>query len=123
MITADELQAMVDGCPPAGKDYAECIQSLARKVIAAEKLVDALREVAGITERKKNCFPPDWRDQIAACPQCQRYKGHPIQNGICDDHRKPIYAQENHDRHETKILGYRARDIARDALAAWEAAQ
>lgn len=81
-----------------------------------ERLKAALREIADITERKKNCYPPDWREQIAACPECQRYKDHPIQRGICDDHRRPIYAQEEHDAHETKVLGYRAQDIARAAL-------
>lgn len=82
-------------------------------------LVTALQEIAGITERKKNCYPDNWHEQIAACPECQRYKDHPIQRGICDTHRKPIYAQEAHDRHETSILGYRAQQIARDALNAW----
>lgn len=81
-----------------------------------KELVGALDEIANIKERKKDCYPPDWRKQIAACPECQRYKGHPIQQGICDEHRKPIYAQEDHDRHETKILGYRSMDIARVAL-------
>lgn len=81
-----------------------------------KELVAALDEIANIKERKKDCYPPDWRKQIAACPECQRYKGHPIQQGICDEHRKPIYAQEDHDRHETKILGYRSMDIARAAL-------
>ena len=88
--------------------------SLAAALLVAEK---ALREVADIHERKKNLYPPDWREQIAACSECQRYKDHPIQCGICDDHRKPIYAQEDHDRHETTILGYRAKDIARAALS------
>lgn len=88
-----------------------------------DELLKGLREIAAITERKENKFPSDWRDQIASCPECQRYKGHPIQNGICDQHRKPIYAQDDHDRRETKILGYRAKDIALAALAAWEAAQ
>jgi len=81
------------------------------------RLRAALDEIANITERKKSFFPVDWRDQIAACPECLRYKGHPIQNGICDEHRRPIYAQEEHDRHETKVLGYRAQAIARAALA------
>ena len=83
-------------------------------LLVAEK---ALLEVADIHERKKNLYPPDWREQIAACSECQRYKDHPIQSGICDDHRKPIYAQEDHDRHETTILGYRAKDIARASLS------
>ena len=81
------------------------------------RLRAALEEIADITERKKSFFPVDWQDQIAACSECRRYKGHPIQNGICDEHRRPIYAQEDYDRHETKVLGYRAQDIARAALA------
>lgn len=81
------------------------------------RLTAALSEIANITERRESKYPADWHDQIAACPECRRYKDHPIQGGICDDHRKPIYEQEYHDRHETKILGYRAKDIARGALA------
>ena len=94
--------------------------ALARKVIAAEKLAEAVREIASVKERKKNFYPEDWKEQIAACQECQRYKNHPIQRGICDEHRRPIYAQEDHDRHETKILGYRAMVIAREALSAWD---
>ena len=104
-IWADALDAIDALRAQAAKDKARI-----------ERLEAALREIAGIKEREKNCYPPDWREQIAACPECQRYKDHPIQRGICDDHRKPIYAQEDHNRHETKILGYRAMDIARAAL-------
>ncbi len=103
-----------------GADALDAIDALraqaAKDKARIERLEAALREIAGIKEREKNCYPPDWREQIAACPECQRYKDHPIQRGICDDHRKPIYAQEDHNRHETKILGYRAMDIARAAL-------
>jgi len=81
-----------------------------------ERLRSALTEIAEISERKVSKYPPDWRAQIDACPECQRYKDHPIQRGICDTHRKPIYAQEDHDRHETQILGYRAQSIAKEAL-------
>lgn len=81
-----------------------------------KELVGALGEIADIKERKKDLYPSDWREQIAACPECQRYKNHPIQQGICDTHRRPIYAQQDYDRHETEILGYRAKDIARAAL-------
>lgn len=81
-----------------------------------KEFVGALGEIADIKERKKDLYPSDWREQIAACPECQRYKNHPIQQGICDTHRRPIYAQQDYDRHETEILGYRAKDIARAAL-------
>lgn len=97
--------------------FSDLVAQLTEARAGEDELLKALREIAEITERKENKFPSDWRDQISACPECQRYKDHPIQNGICDQHRKPIYAQEDHDRHETKILGYRAKDIARAALA------
>lgn len=81
------------------------------------ELVEALKQITDLTERPADLFPADWKEQIAACPECQRYKDHPIQRGICDTHRKPIYANEAHNAHETRILGYRAKDIARAAIA------
>jgi len=77
----------------------------------------ALREITELEPRPSTLYPPDWSEQIAACPECQRYKDHPIQRGICDTHRKPIYATERHNKHEIRILGYRAKDIARAALS------
>ena len=105
-----ELTLLRDG------EYGKRLKAGGFTEVPLYRLEAALREIAGIKEREKNCYPPDWREQIAACPECQRYKDHPIQRGICDDHRKPIYAQEDHNRHETKILGYRAMDIASAAL-------
>lgn len=84
---------------------------------AIQTAIKALEEIASLSERPYDKFPADWRDQIAACPECKRYADHPIQRGICDEHRKPLYAREDHDRHETAVLGYRAKSIARDALA------
>ena len=78
----------------------------------------ALREITELEPRPSTLYPADWREQIAACPECQRYKDHPIQRGICDTHRRPIYATERHNEHETSILGYRAKGIARAALSA-----
>lgn len=61
-------------------------------------------------------FPTDWHEQIAACSECQRYKDHPIQQGICNTHRKPLYQREHHDDHQQRTLIYRAQDLAREAL-------
>ena len=80
------------------------------------RLRSALEEIANLKERRESKYPTDWREQIAACRECQKYKDHPIQQGICDTHRQPIYAQWDHDANETKILGYRAISIARAAL-------
>ena len=82
----------------------------------AARLEEALTEIRDLKERLYDKFPTDWREQIAACSECQRYKDHPIQQGICDDHRKPLYARDRHNTHETHILGYRAHAIARAAL-------
>lgn len=61
-------------------------------------------------------FPADWQQQIDNCPDCRRYKGHPIQQGICNVHRQPIWSRERHDNHEQRALIYRAKEIARAAL-------
>jgi hypothetical protein len=106
--------------PPHGCNWIKAGPSLAEALELPEikALVEALNEIGSISPLKKNCYPEDWREQIKACPECQRYANHPVQQGICDDHRKPIYEQADHDRHEEKILGYQASQIARDALAA-----
>lgn len=75
----------------------------------------ALEEIIAL-ERQEFAFPADWQDQINACPECKRYQGHPIQQGICDEHRRPLWDREKHDSHEQKALIYRAKDIAREAL-------
>lgn len=82
---------------------------------AAEPLRAALDQILKL-EPEPFVFPADWQQQIDACPECQRYKDHPIQRGICDMHRKPIYERERHDNHQQRTLIYRAQDIARTAV-------
>lgn len=94
-------------------DAAEEIERL--RAINAE-LLEALTAIRDLKPRAFNGIPADWNEQIAACEDCQRYKGHPIQNGICDTHRQPIWARERHNKHEEAALGYRAMEIAREAL-------
>jgi len=84
------------------------------------RLTSALEAIAGL-EPAPFAFPEDWSEQIAACPECQRYRGHPIQQGICDQHRKPLYQRESHEEFEHKAIGYRAKTIARHALDAVKA--
>lgn len=86
-----------------------------------QTMAGALKEIRDLKERPFDKWPEDWHEQIEACPDCQRYKNHPIQNGICDTHRRPIWAREKHDAHETSALGYRAMAVARDALSAAKA--
>jgi len=76
----------------------------------------ALEEIRDLKPREKE-LPADHWDQIRACPECQRYAGHPVQQGICDAHRRPMWDREKHNAHEESILGYRAMEIARNALA------
>jgi hypothetical protein len=78
--------------------------------------VEALEEIAAI-EPKPFEGGLD-AAAIRACEECKRYEGHPVQLGICDTHRRPIWEREKHDSHEEKALGYRAKSISRDALAA-----
>lgn len=88
-----------------------------RATSSKDGAVEALREIAALKPKPFE-FPADWHEQIASCSECQRYKGHPIQQGICDTHRKPLWARESHNDHEEKCIGYRAKDIADRALAA-----
>ncbi len=101
-----------------GADDAD-ILLLARAYLAllsrSQAVEEALREIRDLKPAEFK-FPEDWRQQIEGCPECQRYKGHPIQQGICDTHRKPLWARDSHDSHEEKALGYRAMRIARAAL-------
>ena len=75
----------------------------------------ALAEIANPTPSEFE-FPADWSEQIAACEICQSYANHPIQRGICDTHRRPLWDRERHDSDEEKRLGWRAKNIANRAL-------
>src|SRR4051812_2250496 len=47
----------------------------------AGRLVEALEKIRDL-EPEPFVFPTDWSEQIEACPECRRYRGHPIQQGI-----------------------------------------
>jgi hypothetical protein len=80
------------------------------------ELRGGLQEIEALEPRPFDGYPDDWQEQIESCPDCQSYKGHPIQQGICDHHRQPIYRSRAHDAHEEKAIGYRAKLIARATL-------
>lgn len=100
-------------------------QQLRERMERAEKqrdeLLTALKAIVAI-EAVPFDFPADWDAQIAGCSECQRYKDHPIQKGICDNHRKPLYARKRHEDDQQATLIYRAKDAARAAIASVEAA-
>jgi len=83
-----------------------------------EALLAALTEIVNL-QPEPYTFPSDWHEQIAACAECKRWQGHPIQQGICDDHRRPLWAREDHDASERRAMGTRMRIIARNALWAF----
>lgn len=85
-----------------------------------DRLLAALKEIADISERPFDDFPADWSEQIKSCAECQKYASHPIQRGICNDHRQPLYRREKHDEYERSILGIRAKSIASAAIAKCE---
>ena len=88
---------------------------MARMRLRVDKAEAALREIESLAP-SEYVFPADWGEQIKACPECLRYKDHPIQQGICDLHRRPLYARESHDAFEAQAIGPRAQRIARAAL-------
>lgn len=96
----------------------------------AAELTEANEEIARLTRALNEIvaldvapfeMPSDWREQIDACSECQGWaKHHPIQRGICDTHRRPLWAREKHEENEVRAIGGRARNIARSALTTTE---
>lgn len=117
-----ERQARMDhGSREAG--YLDQIDKLNSRATEAErKLAEAeevIKEIAAIEPK-----PFDGgldMEAIRACEECRRYEGHPVQHGICNTHRRPIWDREKHDSREEKALGYRAKSIARTFLSSKEA--
>lgn len=128
---ATEWSAQLTAAVPRWPNGTPVTQSAFDEFYGAKEAVEAkLREaesalvsIMDLRQRPYDGFPADWRQQIAACSECQRWTGHPIQRGICDEHRKPLYARERHDADETDILGLRAKEVAREALRALQSAQ
>lgn len=104
---------------PARPDYDDDLLILA----FIEQQRRSLADMRGALEKIESMqpvafsFPADWSAQIAGCSECQRYKKHPIQQGICDTHRKPLYERERHEQHERETMRFRMKDVAREALA------
>lgn len=82
---------------------------------SADIAARALEAINAVKVREFD-FPSDWTEQVNACAECQSYKGHPIQLGICDTHRRPLYRRDAHDAEELRRLDTRRMEIARDAL-------
>lgn len=95
----------------------KCFDDVARDYLLHRLTLveEALTKIVEL-EPRPSSHAIDWQ-AIDSCEECQRYKDHPIQRGICDTHRRPIWDREKHDAHEEKTLGYRAKGIARDALS------
>jgi len=84
--------------------------------MTADDLALVLKQIA---EMRPEPFvmPADFHDNIKACPECQGWaKNHPIQNGICDTHRQPLWDRERHDKHERAAIGPRCQDLAAKAI-------
>lgn len=106
-----------DGDTIINPDWEANAEYIVRACNAHEELVQALNQIATLEPKPFPSFPHDWSEQIAACAECQRWKGHPIQAGICDEHRRPLWRREQWDKDEILRLGSRAREIAREAIA------
>lgn len=127
MTTHDLLRQAAEIARTDGDESAASV--LDRQADIAERidspcaiLIDALRK---IRDQKPDPFPwpPEgWREAREVCAECKRYEGHPIQKGICDEHRRPMHEREAHDQFEIRALGARASLIARDALYEWSRA-
>lgn len=118
----NELRTKVDALE-AERDEAEKAVAAAHRYIVTAELrlaiaVRALEEIDALDIPSFDGFPPDWREQIETCPECQGWaKHHPIQQGICDEHRRPLWARERHEKQERAAIGPRAQVIAHTILA------
>lgn len=88
----------------------------ARLIAAAPDMYEALEQIANWQPREFE-MSSDWAEQIDQCEDCRNYAGHPIQRGICDKHRRPLWDRDMHDQQQRELRGLYARDIARAALA------
>jgi hypothetical protein len=90
---------------------------LAAQTAENARLREALEKIIGMQPMDEFQFPGDWSAQIASCPECQGWaKNHPIQQGICDEHRKPLYEKEKYEKNQRLALPYRMKAIAAAAL-------
>ncbi|GAA0768621.1 hypothetical protein [Brevundimonas olei] len=90
----------------------------ARATEAERKLAEAVATLKEIAAIEPEPFDGGLdMEAIRACEECRRYEGHPVQHGICNTHRRPIWDREKHESHEEKALGYRAKSIARTFLS------
>lgn len=104
-------RAAIDRATKAYADYQRVQKGQPNRLTLME---GALQQIADL-EPRPSVSAIDWQ-AVDCCEDCQRYKDHPIQRGICDTHRRPIWDREKHQDHEEMALGYRAKGIARDAL-------
>lgn len=108
MVRCANCHALHSPIDPNGKPALRWM--ISELALALEQIIE--------TEPRPYAFPADWHEQIDGCAECQRYADHPIQQGICDTHRRPIWDREKHDRREREALAYRMREIARNGLQA-----
>lgn len=96
------------------------LDALDRLTSDNKRMREALKEIAELEPRQAEHKPDDWDAQVKACEECQRYAGHPIQRGICNTHRQPLWANQRHRDDENFALGHRAKSVARAALTSKE---
>ncbi len=96
------------------------IEAIESGVVA--ELIEALRRIRDMKPREYT-GPEFDSEASAACPDCIKYQGHPIQQGICDEHRRPFYTRQDHDKFEEQAKGSRCYLIASTALAKLEASK
>lgn len=84
--------------------------------MTAVDLAQVLKQIAELKPEPFN-FPADFQEKIAACPECQGWaKNHPVQGGICNTHRAPLWERDAHDIYELRAIGPRCQMLAQKAL-------
>lgn len=113
----DDKAELIEGFDNMQQEALEGLLRQAALRSRVSELEGALKKIINYEpEKVTGVIPDDWSEQIKNCPECQRYKGHPIQNGICDTHRKPLYERDRQEEHLYRTQHIQMVYIARAAL-------
>jgi hypothetical protein len=102
-------------CPGEVTVEAVYMAQAALEAVEFFRLNEAFDSIRDYTDPDYADFPADWSAQIDACEECARWKGHPIQGGICDNHRRPLYARERWQAGYAGRFMQHALDVVRKA--------
>lgn len=111
----ERVTRILDGIRALGERAASAERERDDARAQRDRLAAALRAIRDLQPVPFE-LPRDWAQQVADCAQCQSYARHPVQRGICNEHRRPLWERDRHDAAARSALGSRAALLAAAAL-------